>query len=166
MKTRTSTSPTNKPARAGDSPYRCWAVGAVVRRQSRPTATGTFLPLLLLSLTLPAVVRAQFSYTVENGCVAITRYTGPGGVVTIPDTIDGLPVTAIWPLVFSRYANVPHIAIPATVTYIGPQAFANCYGLTDITVDEFNPVYRSVDGVLFSNDQTVILTCPEGRSGN
>ena len=52
------------------------------------------LPLLLL-LALPAAVQAQFTYTNNNGAITITGYTGPGGDVTIPDTISGLPVTSI-----------------------------------------------------------------------
>ncbi|MGA2660912.1 MAG: hypothetical protein ABSH34_25800, partial [Verrucomicrobiota bacterium] len=52
------------------------------------------LPLLLL-LMLPAVVQAQFNYTNTNGTITITKYTGSGGAVTIPSTIDGLPVTSI-----------------------------------------------------------------------
>ena len=51
--------------------------------------------LLLLLLTLPAVGKAQFNYTTDNGAITITGYTGPGGAVTIPDTINGLPVTSI-----------------------------------------------------------------------
>jgi nicotinamide mononucleotide (NMN) deamidase PncC len=35
--------------------------------------------LLLLLLTLPAVVQAQFTFTTNNGAITITGYTGPGG---------------------------------------------------------------------------------------
>jgi hypothetical protein len=53
------------------------------------------LVLALQFLTLPAVVEAQFTYTINNGTVTITGYTGPGGDVAIPATIDGLPETSI-----------------------------------------------------------------------
>jgi hypothetical protein len=36
-----------------------------------------------------------FNCTTNNGAITITKYTGPGGAVTIPDTINGLPVTSI-----------------------------------------------------------------------
>jgi len=32
---------------------------------------------LLLLLTLPAVVQAQFTFTTNNGAITITGYTGP-----------------------------------------------------------------------------------------
>ena len=51
--------------------------------------------LLLVLLMLPAVVQAQFDYTTQNGTITITGYTGPGGAVAIPATINGLPVTSI-----------------------------------------------------------------------
>ena len=36
-----------------------------------------------------------YTYTTNNGTITITGYTGPGGAVTIPGTINGLPVTSI-----------------------------------------------------------------------
>jgi len=46
---------------------------------------------------MPAAVQAQFTYTTNNGTITITGYAGSGGVgaVTIPGTINGLPVTSI-----------------------------------------------------------------------
>jgi len=41
------------------------------------TACATRLLALLLLLTLPAVVQAQFNYTTNNGTITITGYTGP-----------------------------------------------------------------------------------------
>ena len=49
---------------------------------------------MLMLLALPAPVQAQFNYTTNNGTITITGYTGSGGAVTIPSTINGLPVTA------------------------------------------------------------------------
>jgi hypothetical protein len=46
-------------------------------------------------LVPPAVDQAQFNYRTNNGAITITGYTGPGCEATIPDTITGLPVTAI-----------------------------------------------------------------------
>ncbi len=44
---------------------------------------------------LSAAAQAQFAYRVDSGTATITRYIGPGGAVTIPDTIGGWPVTSI-----------------------------------------------------------------------
>ncbi|MGD0413609.1 MAG: hypothetical protein ABSC18_18120, partial [Verrucomicrobiota bacterium] len=36
-----------------------------------------------------------YTCAMNNGAITITEYTGPGGSVTIPGTINGLPVTSI-----------------------------------------------------------------------
>ena len=52
--------------------------------------------LATLLLTLPAVVQAQFKFTTNtDNTIGITGYTGSGGVVTIPGTINFLPVITI-----------------------------------------------------------------------
>ena len=52
---------------------------------------------------------------------------------------------------------VTGIFIPASVTEIGKGAFASYGHLEQITVDENNPSYCSVDGSLFSKDMTQLL---------
>jgi hypothetical protein len=44
-------------------------------------------------------------------------------------------------------------------------AFSNCYSLTGITVDERNPAYASVDGVLFNKAKTTLIQYPGGKQG-
>src|SRR5262245_49749672 len=50
---------------------------------------------LALALAMRTAVHAQFAYTTNDGAITITQYTGPGGHVVIPNTINGLPVTRI-----------------------------------------------------------------------
>jgi len=64
-----------------------------------------------LLLATPLAVQAQFTYTVTNQTVTITEYTGTNGVVVIPDTINGLPVTSIGPEAF-RDTGLTSITIP------------------------------------------------------
>src|SRR4051794_34590902 len=89
---------------------------------------------LLLLLTLPAVVQAQFYYTIENGTITIISYYGPGGEVIIPATISGLPVTRIGDSVFYGRTNLTSATIPNSVTSIGDAAFGYCTGLTSVTI--------------------------------
>jgi hypothetical protein len=73
------------------------------------TACATILLQLLLFLLLPAAIQAQdYTYTTNNGTITVTGYTGPGGAVTIPSEINGLPVTSIGhgPFLFSRLTSV------------------------------------------------------------
>ena len=90
--------------------------------------------LLLLLLTLPAVVQAQFNYTTTNSTITITGYTGSGGVVTIPETINGLPVVSIGSSAFHHSTNLISITLPEGVTRIESSAFAYCDSLTNVAL--------------------------------
>src|SRR5688572_30005781 len=92
-----------------------------------------FFATLLHVLILPAVAQAQFSYTTINGTITITGYTGPGGAVAIPDTINGLPVTSIGDYAFTQRTSLTSVTIPDSVTTIGESAFESC-SLTSVTI--------------------------------
>ena len=90
---------------------------------------------LLVGVT--ATVQAQFSYQIHDGMVTITGYTGPGGDVLVPDTIDGLPVTRIGDMAFAGTWDRPNSSltsatIPDSVISIGWGAFSCCTGLTSL----------------------------------
>jgi hypothetical protein len=159
----------------------------VSQRLRQRICASWILPLLLLAL--PTMAHAQYSSTTNNGTITITAYTGPGGVVTIPGTINDLPVTSIGDSAFYFCTSLTSVTIPnsvtsignsafqycthltdvaigSSVTKIGDWAFSDCYSLTTITVDALNSVYSSVDGVLFDKSQTTLIQCPEGKAGN
>ncbi len=93
-----------------------------------PARTGMLLWLLLL--TPPGAAQAQFQFTTNNAAITITKYTGSGGVVIIPSTTNGLPVTAIGEKAFYGRPTVTGVVIPDSITVIGAKAFQNCTGLT------------------------------------
>jgi hypothetical protein len=92
-----------------------------------------FVVTLLLLFAISATAQPQFSYTNDNGRITITKYTGPGGAVIIPDMIDGLPVTRIGGSAFFE-SSLTAVVIPNSVTSIGGSAFSHCGGLTNVTI--------------------------------
>jgi hypothetical protein len=74
-----------------------------------------------------------FGYSVTDGQVTITSYNGPGGAVTIPGTINNLPVTSIAGYVFDD-GTVTGVTIPNSVTSIQDNAFFSCYSLTSVVI--------------------------------
>jgi hypothetical protein len=146
------------------------------------------LPLLLL-LTLPPAVQAQYNYLTNNGGVTITQYDCSSDAVTIPSTIDSLPVTSIRYSAFSGCTSLTSVTIPDSVRSIGEYAFSGCTSLTSvtignsvrgigdsafsgctslnaITVEALNSVYSSVDGVLFNKSQTKLIRYAGGKAGS
>lgn len=85
-------------------------------------------------LLIPALVQAQFIFTTNvDNTITITSYTGSNGVVMIPGTVAGLPVTSIGDWAF--YAtSVTNILIPDSVTKIGDGALFYCESLTNVTL--------------------------------
>ena len=77
---------------------------------------------------------SDFEYEIDDSEVTITGYTGAGGDVVVPDTIDGLPVTAIGDAFC--YSGLSSITLPDSVTDIGEWAFEGCRGLTSITLPD------------------------------
>jgi hypothetical protein len=119
--------------------------------------------LLLLVLTLPAAVQAQFNYTDNgDGTATITGYTGPGGAVTIPGRINGLLVTGIgYEAFYNGGAPQPYsltsITIPSSVTNIGSTAFAWCGSLSSATLG--NDLISIGEGA-FSGCGLITITIP------
>jgi hypothetical protein len=77
---------------------------------------------------------SEYLYTTTDGTITITGYTGPGGDVTIPDTINGLPVTGVGDSAFSGCASLTGVTIPGSVTSIGNWGFVDCTSLTNVTI--------------------------------
>ena len=97
---------------------------------------GTFTALLAAALVfvVQTVALAQFQFVTNNGAITITGYSGAGGAVTIPATINSLPVTAIGDMAFWYMQGITSLDIPGSVTNIGGRAFGDCLNATNITI--------------------------------
>jgi len=103
-------------------------------------------------------------YEIVGGkSVTITKYIGDATSINIPSQIQRLPVTYI-DSALSGSKSLTSITIPSSVIGIGDGAFSNCSSLTNINVDNRNPVYASIDGVLFDNNIQILVRYPQGRN--
>ncbi|MBR3681552.1 MAG: leucine-rich repeat protein [Clostridia bacterium] len=66
--------------------------------------------------------------------------------------------------VFYGCTALTTVEIPANVSKI-PGIFGGCSSLTEVRVDESNPYFKSIDGVVFSADESEIVYYPQGRGG-
>lgn len=113
----------------------------------------------------PAAPLVPFTHATNNGAIAITGYLGPlgyVGAVTIPDTINGLPVTSIGNEVFLNCTNVTSVMIPGSVTHIGDAAFAGCTGLKAVYFDGNAP---GLGWSVFNLDSDAIVYYSAGATG-
>src|ERR1017187_2208023 len=121
------------------------------------------LPLLLL-LTLPAAGQSQnLTYTTTNGRITITGYTGSVASVTnvtIPDTINGHPVTSIGDYAFWHCGSLTNVTIGTNITSTGGYAFGICSSLTSVTIP--NSVTSLGDEVFY--DCTSLASVTIGNS--
>lgn len=79
---------------------------------------------------------SDFTFTINNGEVTITKYKGKSKEVEIPETINDYPVTNIGQSAFYSSTFVTSIKIPNSVTNIETNAFAACRSLTSITLSD------------------------------
>ena len=123
-------------------------------------------------------------------CINLTQVNIPNGVKTIPGWVhaQGYADETVAVGCFADCRSIKNIIIPSTVSTIGEYAFSGCTSLSsvfigsgvkeldkrgfsgcdslaEITVDEKNANYSSLDGVLFNKDKTNVIICPNGKKG-
>jgi len=90
---------------------------------------------LVFSSLFAHSVQAQYSYTTNlDSTLTITNYTGSGGDLVVPETINGLSVSKIGDYAFYETTNLTSVALPNGVTSIGKSAFGHITSLTNIVL--------------------------------
>ncbi len=78
----------------------------------------------------------DWEYEITDGEATVTKYTGSGVNVVIPESLGGCPVTSIGEWAFSYCSSLTSVTIPEGVTSIGNSTFYNCSSLTSVTIPE------------------------------
>ena len=105
----------------------------------------------LNSMVLPSST-LSIGNTAFLSCLGLTS-------IEIPESVISLGVQSI-----SRCINLTSVTIPAFVTSIGNNAFLGS-GAT-ISVNENNPNYSALDGVLFDKTKSNLISCPVSKTGS
>jgi hypothetical protein len=88
-----------------------------------------------LLLGSPVAAQAQFDCADnKDRTITITKYTGRGGVVDIPYTINKRLVTCIGDAAFKNCTSLTSVKIPSGVTRISSEAFRGCNSLTSVAI--------------------------------
>ena len=86
------------------------------------------------------------------GCASMESVILPQGIIHITEGA------------FDTCMKLKSVVIPNTVTTIEFGAFIKCYSLSSIDVALDNPVYTSVDGVLYTKNLTELVAYPAGKT--
>lgn len=105
----------------------------------------------LPAITLPSGVKTIGHFAFQE-CSSLAVLTLPEGLETIAEAAF-------------ETCGLTEIHLPASVTSIGLVPFEACDKLNSITVDAGNPIFSSVDGVLFNKSRTTLRKYPAARLG-
>ena len=96
------------------------------------------LPVLTgAEITASAFRQGDLTFSVGSSYAEVLSCSSDAVSVTIPSYVEGVPVTRIGLRAFGyQCSKLTEVYIPATVTYIGEEAFAYCTGLTGIRLPD------------------------------
>jgi hypothetical protein len=80
--------------------------------------------------------------------------------IKLPESLASIKFSA-----FEGCTGLTTIKLPESFTSIDIWAFKDCTGITEIIVDKNNPVFCSLDGVMFDKAMTALMVFPEGKKG-
>lgn len=100
-----------------------------------------------------------FVYRLYADHATVVDYTGPGGSITVPTAVGGIPVTEIGTEAFYYNRDITDVTVPASVHTVGARAFANCRNLTSVL---FLGAVKTIRSEAFSRAGLSYLYLPEG----
>lgn len=108
----------------------------------------------------------SIDYKEENGCLTVTKVPDNSTLpeIIIPDEYEGKKVTKIADYAAVNLEHVTKITIGKNVAEIGLWALENNKKVTAFIVDENNPNFCDVDGVLYTKDMKTLLFYPHARA--
>ena len=127
----------------------------------------------LTEVTIPDSVHEIYEFVFEN-CTGLTA-------VALPDNLESLPhgvlsgctgltditipdnVSIIMQDAFSQCTGLTKLTIPEKVYSFSGGACNGCSSLTDIDVSDDNEKYCSLNGIVFTKDQSTIVSYPGGK---
>lgn len=105
------------------------------------------LEKVVLPISVKAINHQAFYY-----CVKLSD-------INIPEDLE---IVEGWAFASCELKEIRFGSKLSAIDYL---AFSNIHSLESIYVDDDNPYYSTLDGVLFSKDKSILYICPLGKSG-
>ncbi|MBQ7475363.1 MAG: leucine-rich repeat protein [Clostridia bacterium] len=101
-----------------------------------------------------------FEYAVSDGEATLIRYTGGGTEVVVPETLGGVPVTAVGGFAFTAAEPaVTSVVLPTSVSTLAARAFYRCPELRSVSIDGVGSIG---DAAFFGCPKLGSVVIPEG----
>lgn len=94
------------------------------------------------------ITEGDFVYSIAGNEAAVTAYTGSGGTVNVPATVQGYSVTAIAEKAFYKNKTIQNISLPEGICSVGEQAFFDCSQMESIRLPD---TLESIGEMAFDN---------------
>ena len=128
--------------------------------------------LVAISLSIYLSIRAVHKETyefkeLENGTYELVKFSNPGDIhemrIDYVDGDPGKPITELHEYMINCDDQLLSVTIGADVLKIDGKSFYSCWNLQTIFVDDANPNYCDIDGVLYTKDLSEVICCPIDR---
>lgn len=118
-----------------------------------------------------AVHSDEYKYNqLEDGTYELVRYSNPGDVtdITIDYVVDletgekdtTKPISVIHEYAFNGDETIHNITLGKDVKEIDAKAIYSCWNLRNVWIDDENPYYCDIDGVVYNKDVTEAIHYP------
>lgn len=106
-------------------------------------------------------IEEDYNFTVneDGSTVTITKWTGSGSEIEVPETLDGKTVTVIGTWAFAQIESITKVTLPDTVTEIGDSAFNSCTALADVVLPSG---LKKIGSTAFGSCGITEITIPDG----
>ncbi len=106
----------------------------------------------------------DFIFYSSDGVNYLMGYAGAEKNITLPENYGGEEYE-IYDYAFAHNRFIESIVIPSGVTAIGKEVFLGCEESLNITVNDANDFYKSVDGALYSKNGNELIHSPAVSDG-
>ncbi len=123
---------------------------------------------LSIFFSVRALMNEEYDYEKTAAGYELVKYSNPGKVTEVNvDYVDGdtnCPVTEIRAYAFNGDEKLVTVTIGKDVEKIDGKSFFSCWNLESVFVNDDNPYYCDIDGVLYTKDLTRIIYYPSAHN--
>ncbi len=124
--------------------------------------------VLSVFFSVYALINEEFEYKQIDGGWEFVKYSNPGQVTEV--NVDfafgdkSKPITEIREYAFNCDEKIETVNVGKDIRKIDGKSFYSCWNLENVFVDDDNPYYCDIDGVLYNKELTEIIYYPSAHN--